>query len=281
MDEQQVVEIWDKISGTVATYGMSVVGAIIILIAGLWLSGVAGKGMRRLLGRSGKIDPTVIGFFASMVRYAVIIVTILAVLDRFGVETTSLIALLGAAGLAVGLALQGTLANFAAGIMLLIFRPFKVGHYVDAGGIAGTVKEISLFFTDMDTPDNVRITVPNSQIWGQSIRNFSFNATRRIDIPCGIAYEGDIDKALGVMRQIADAESRVLADPAATVFVDALADSSVNLVLRIWCAAADYWQLKWDLTKAVKQGFDGAGIDIPFPQRTLHIRGDLGGVAKS
>jgi len=263
------------------SYGMSVLGAIIILIVGLWFSRAVSRMTRRLMSKSERIDPTLIGFVASLVKYAIIIFTVVAVLEKFGVQTTSLIAVLGAAGLALGLALQGTLANFAAGVMLLLFRPFKAGQYVDAGGTAGTVREITLFFTEMDTPDNVRITVPNGQVWGQAIRNYSHNETRRLDIGCGISYADDIAKAMAVLERLAETEERVMKDPAPATFVDALADSSVNLVLRVWCSAADYWQLKWDMTRAVKEAFDADGIDIPFPQRTVHLRSEAADTAAS
>lgn len=267
----EVSQLVETLMNLAAGYGLSVLGAIVILIVGLWLSGRISRMIRRLMGRSGKVDPTLVGFVASLVKYAIVIFTVVAVLEKFGVQTTSLIAVLGAAGLALGLALQGTLSNFAAGVMLLLFRPFKAGQYVDAGGTAGTVREITLFFTEMDTPDNVRITVPNGQVWGQAIRNFSHNETRRLDIGCGISYADDISKAMAVLEKLAKAEPRVMEDPAPTTFVDALADSSVNLVLRVWCAAGDYWQLKWDTTKAVKDAFDAEGIEIPFPQRTVHL----------
>lgn len=274
MAEEQLTEIWDKLAGLLALYGMSLIGAIVILIVGLWFSGFMANMTRRLMSRSSKIDATLTGFVSSMVRYAIIVFTVIAVLGKFGVQTASLVAVVGALGLAVGLALQGTLANFAAGVMLLLFRPFKAGHYVDAGGIAGTVKAITLFSTEMDTPDNIRITVPNGQIWGQSIRNFSHHDTRRLDVGCGISYDDDIDKALDVMKKVAAADSRVLKDPEINAFTDQLADSSVNLVVRVWCASGDYWALKWDLNKAVKQAFDKAGIDIPFPHQSLIIKGN-------
>jgi len=266
--------IFQTLTELATTYGVSVLGAIVILVIGLWLSGAVSRAIRRWMGRSGRIDSTLTGFVASLVKYAIVIFTVVAVLEKFGIQTTSMIAVLGAAGLALGLALQGTLSNFAAGVMLLIFRPFKAGQYVDAGGTAGTIREITLFFTEMDTPDNVRITVPNGQVWGQAIRNFSYNETRRLDIGCGISYGDDIGKAMTVLQRLAEADPRVMDDPAAATFVDALADSSVNLVLRLWCAAGDYWQLKWDLTRAVKDAFDAEGIEIPFPQRTVHHRGE-------
>lgn len=267
--EEFIQQAFDFLTTQGLTFAINLVVAILILIVGFWIAGRVSRAVKKLLGKAKKVDDIVADFLGSLVRYLLIAVTVIAVLERFGVETTSVVALLGAAGLAVGLALQGTLSNLAAGVMLLIFRPFKAGQYVDAGGIAGTVQTITLFTTEMDTPDNVRITVPNSQIWGQSIQNFSYNETRRLDIGCGIGYGDDIDKAQQVMLDVAGKDDRVLADPAAVTFVDTLGDSSVNLTLRFWCKAADYWQLKWDMTKAVKQGFDAAGVEIPFPQRVV------------
>lgn len=281
MSQEEIQALMERLITLLTEYGISVLGALVILILGVWISGVVSRSVRQLMNKSQRIDPTIIGFTASLVRYALIAFTLVAVLERFGVETTSFIAVLGALGLAVGLALQGTLANFAAGVMLLIFRPFKVGQSVDIGGIAGTVRVIDLFSTELDTPDNVHIIVPNGQIWGASIRNFSYNDTRRIDIACGISYSDDVDKALAILDRIAANEERILKDPAPISFVDALADNSVNLVLRIWCRADVYWQLKWDVTKTIKAAFDEAGIEIPFPQRAVHIVGGLPGLSKT
>ena len=211
------------------------------------------------------------GFFGSLVKYVIIAITIIAVLNRFGVETTSLVAVVGAAGLAIGLALQGTLSNVAAGVMLLLFRPFKVGDYIEAAGLAGTVKSISLFVTEMATPDNVQIIAPNAQLWGAAVKNFSFHETRRVDLLIGIAYEDDIDKAMAAIHAVVGADSRSHDDPAPMVAVAELADSSVNLTVRVWCQAGDYWGLKFDLTKAVKERLDAEGITIPFPQVQTHV----------
>ena len=194
----------------------------------------------------------------------------IAVLSQFGVETTSFIAVLGAAGLAVGLALQGTLSNVAAGVMLLLFRPFKIGDYIEGGGLAGTVKSISLFVTELATPDNVQIIAPNSQLWGSAIKNYSFHPTRRVEILIGIAYEDDIDKALAAIVDEVKKDSRVLADPAPMAAVTGLGDSSVNFTVRVWCNAADFWALKFDLTKKLKNRMDAENITIPYPQRTVH-----------
>ena len=252
------------------TYGLDVIGAILILIFGLWIAGKTHRIVAKALSRAKRVDDTLIGFFANAAKYAVMVFTILAVLNQFGVETTSFIAVIGAAGLAIGLALQGTLSNVAAGVMLLIFRPYHIGDYVEAGGNAGTVKELNLFVTVMATPDNVRIIVPNAQIWGATVSNFSANPTRRVDLVMGISYEDDIDKAMAVMNQVIDDEARVLKDPEPMVAVVELADSSVNFTVRVWVDNADYWGVKFDLTKAMKQRFDSEGVNIPFPSQTVY-----------
>lgn len=260
----------DKLIPLAVEHGLSLLGALVILILGFWFAGKAKNMTRRALRRPLNADDMLLNFFSSMMRYLVIIVTVLAVLAQFGVETTSLIAVLGAAGLAVGLALQGTLSNVAAGVMLLVFRPFRAGHYVEIGGIAGTVKDLSLFTTELATPDNVQIIVPNSDVWGQPIKNYSFHAARRVDIVFGISYRDDIDKAMAIIRRLVEADDRCQDDPTPFVAVQDLGDSSVNLVVRVWCANADYWPVKFDLTKKVKEQFDAEGVTIPFPSRTLY-----------
>jgi small conductance mechanosensitive channel len=269
----------NEVQALVATYGVSVVGAIAVLIVGWVLAGWASRAVDKGLSRVEKVDQTLRGFLSSLTRYLVLIFTVVAVLNRFGVQTTSIIAVLGAASLAIGLALQGTLSNVAAGVMLLFFRPFKVGDYVEAGGLAGTVKAITLFVTELSTPDNVQILAPNSQIWGSAVKNYSFHATRRVDLVLGISYEDDVDKAIGVVEALARADDRVLDDPAPMVVVGELADNSVNLVIRLWCQAGDYWPLKFDMTKTLKQSMDSEGISIPYPQRTLHVVGSAAAVA--
>lgn len=251
------------------TYGISVLAAIATMLLGFWAAGLAQRMTLKGLGKTKRIDETITLFVASIVKYLVIIVTVLAVLDKFGVETTSLIALLGAAGLAVGLALQGTLSNVAAGVMLLFFRPFKVGQFIDAGGVAGTVKSISLFTTHMNTSDNVYIIVPNSKIWGSAIKNFSHNATRRLELNIGIGYGDDIEKAISVVEGLIEADGRGLDDPAPAVVVGNLGDSSVDLKIRVWCNSGDLWALKCDLTRAIKEAFDAEGIEIPYPHRVI------------
>jgi small conductance mechanosensitive channel len=213
-------------------------------------------------------------FFANGVYYLTLIAVVIAVLSLFGIETTSLIAVLGAAGLAVGLALQGTLSNFAAGVMLLIFRPFKVGDYVEVAGTAGSVQEVGIFSSVLHTPDNVKITIPNSAVYGDTIKNYSANDTRRNDLLIGISYDDDIARALETIRRVLAGDSRVLDDPEPTVAVAELADSSVNLVVRPWCAGGDYWPLRFDLTHKLKEELEAAGCSIPYPQRDVHVHRD-------
>ncbi|WP_085885459.1 mechanosensitive ion channel family protein [Oceanibacterium hippocampi] len=263
--------IWEMVLATITTYGLSVLGAIVILILGLWIAGVLQRTVLSACRRSKRVDETLSVFLSSLTKYLVIAFTVIAVLSEFGVQTASLIALLGAAGLAIGLALQGTLSHIAAGVMLLLFRPFKVGDYIEGGGQAGTVKSISLFTTELATPDNVQIIVPNGEMWGTAVKNYSHHATRRIDIPVGIGYGDDIDAAMKTLKELAEADSRVLKDPAPMLAVNALGASSVDLIVRVWCNAGDYWPLRFDLNKTVKQRLDREGIEIPFPQRTVHL----------
>ena len=273
MDEMQ-----DQMQGAMneimlfaTTYGLRIVGAIVVLIVGWMIAGWAGRATGKYLGKIKQVDPTLRGFLSSLVRYIILIFTVVAVLNQFGVQTTSIIAVLGAASLAVGLALQGTLSNVAAGTMLLLFRPFKVGDYIDAAGQAGTVQQISLFVTELATPDNVQILLPNAQVWGSAISNYSFHPTRRCDIALGIAYEADVNQAGQIIEEMAAAEPRVLKEPAPQIVVTELADSSVNFAIRLWCEAGEYWGLKFDMTKALKIRMDAEGISIPYPQRTVHM----------
>lgn len=267
-DAQQIV---DQVVSLITTYGLDVIGAIIILIVGWIVSGWVYRAVNKGLSRIEKFDVTLRGFFASFAKYLVLIFTGLAVLSQFGIQTASLIAVLGAAGLAIGLALQGTLSNVAAGVMLLLFRPFKVGDYVEAGGHAGTIKAISLFVTEMATPDNVQILIPNGAVWGSSVMNYSFHPQRRVDFLIGIGYGDDIGRAMTAVRAVIDADNRALNDPEPMVVVGELGDSSVNLIVRVWCNAADYWAVKFDMTKAIKERLDADGIEIPFPQRVVHM----------
>jgi small conductance mechanosensitive channel len=253
-----------------SAWGMSVIGAIALLIIGRMVAGWVRRSITKALTRANT-DASLIPFFASMVYYVVLGFVLIAVLSLFGIETTSLIAVFGAAGLAVGLALQGTLSNFAAGVMLLIFRPIRVGDFVEVAGQAGTVAEISIFNTIMNTGDNVRITIPNAQVYGDTVKNYSFNDTRRIDLVMGIGYGDNIGTAISIIERVITGDERTLRDPAPTVAVAELADSSVNLVVRPWCKKEDYWALRWDLTRKLKEELEAGGCNIPFPQHDVHV----------
>jgi small conductance mechanosensitive channel len=254
----------------VSTWGLRVAGALAVLILGRFASGVARKAVRRGLESRG-VDASLIPFISNLVYFILLATVVIAVLGLFGIETTSLVAVLGTAGLAIGLALQGTLANFSSGVMLLLFRPFHVGDYVEAAGVAGTVSEIGVFSTTLNTPDNVRIIVPNSGIFGATIKNFSANDTRRNDIVLGISYDDDIANAIAVVNAVLSKDSRVLSDPQPTVAVAELADSSVNLVVRPWCQKEDYWSLRFDLIQKFKEELEQGGCSIPYPQRDVHL----------
>ncbi|MDX1737644.1 MAG: mechanosensitive ion channel [Alphaproteobacteria bacterium] len=252
-------------------YGPDVLGAIVTLIVGWFIAGLLQGATRKALNKIPKMDETLKPLFCSLVRYAVLIVTIIAVLSQFGVETTSIIAVLGAAGLAIGLALQGTLQNIAAGIMLLILRPFKAGDFIDASGISGTVKEIHLFTSEMWTADGVYMSVPNSSLWSATITNFSRNPTRRIQQIMGISYDDDAAKARGVLLELMEADDRILKDPAPMTAVSTLNASSVDITFRCWVKTADYWAVYFDLMEKSKTAIESAGMTIPFPQQDVHI----------
>jgi len=266
-------EFAQEIVTVLTTYGLDVLGAIVILIIGNVISKRVPNIVSRTLSRR-QVDKTVVNFLGSLSRMSILTITLLLVLAQFGIQTASLIAVLGAAGLAIGLALQGTLSNVAGGVMLLFFRPMRIGDFVEVAGHAGTVKAVNLFTTEMATGDNVQIILPNASVWGSAIKNFSFHDTRRVDMVMGIAYEDDMDKARDIMLGLIEADDRALKDPAPMVVVSELADSSVNFTIRIWCNSGDYWPLKFDMTKAMKVAFDKGGISIPYPQQVVHINKD-------
>ena len=253
------------------SYSLDFVGAIILLAAGWFVAGWAKRGLRRTLTRLPGTDETLVGILSSLVRYTILILVLIAVLAQFGVQTASILAVLATAGLAIGLALQGALSNIAAGVMLLLLRPFKVGDYIDADGIAGTVKEIGLFALELTTYDGIYLSVPNGRIWSSSVRNYSRLPTRRLDFSVGISYDDDVPKALAELQKLLEGDERVLADPALQVMVKELADSSVNLNLRFWIDRGDYWDMMFYLNKNAKERLEAIGCTIPFPQRDLHI----------
>ncbi|MCE8547781.1 mechanosensitive ion channel [Ruegeria pomeroyi] len=239
--------------------------ALVVLILGWTVAGMIAGLVRRRINATPQIDPTLGNFTASLVRWAILAMVLVAVLGIFGIEATSIVAVLGAASLAIGLALQGSLSDLAAGVMLVVFRPYKLGQFVDIGGTSGTVRDLNLFTTELVTPDNVQIIVPNGQAWGAIITNYSAHDTRRVDLTFGIDYGDDAGKAMEIVERTARADNRVLADPAPWVRVTNLGDSSVDLTARIWCRAEDYWELKFELTRRVKEAFDAGGISIPYP----------------
>jgi small conductance mechanosensitive channel len=266
----QVQQLMDTTTTLVSTWGLQVIGAIAVLVIGRWVAGLLRRGATRGLERAGT-DATLVPFLSSMVYYLVLAVVVIAVLGLFGIETTSLVAVLATAGLAVGLALQGTLSNFSSGVMLLLFRPFRIGDFVDVAGTKGSVVEIGIFTTVLKTPDNVKIIVPNSAIYGSTITNYAAYDTRRNDLVIGVSYGDDLSDAEAAIRRVIEADDRVLKDPEPVIAVAELADSSVNFVVRPWCNASDYWALRFDLTRRIKEELEKSGCSIPFPQQDVHI----------
>ncbi|AIA74683.1 mechanosensitive ion channel protein MscS [Halomonas campaniensis] len=244
---------------------INAVKALLVLIVGWVVAGVVSSLVRKRVNAIPRIDPTLGNFLAALVKWVILLVVLITVLGLFGIQATSLVAVLGAATLAIGLALQGTLSDLAAGFMLIMFRPYKLGQFVDIGGTSGTVKDLNLFVTELVTPDNVQIIVPNGQAWGAIITNFSHHSTRRVDLEFGIGYDDDADQAMAIIRGLAEADSRIHGDPAPWIKVTNLGASSVDLTVRLWVDAADYWDVKFDMTKAVKEAFDKQGVSIPYP----------------
>ncbi len=270
MDNVTLSNVVDTIVEHISTLGLNLIGALAVFIVGRMVAGWLRKGVRKGLERS-RLDTTIVPFLSSLVYYAALAFVIIAVLEIVGIKTASLAIVLGAAGLAIGLALQGTLSNFASGVMLMLFRPIRIGDYVELGGGAGTVFEIGIFSTKLNTPDNVRIEIPNSNVYGETIKNFNANDIRRIDMVMGIGYDDDIGLAIETMRGILRADKRVLEEPEMALVVGELADSSVNILVRPWCAKEDYWALKCDLTRQFKEELEKVGVSIPFPQRDVHL----------
>ena len=251
-------------------WSLNFLAAVITLIIGIWFSSKISIWIREALIKVDRLDPTLPPVASSVIRYALLVVTIVAVLAQFGVNTTSIIAVLGAAGLAIGLALQGTLSNVAAGVMLLFLRPFKVGNWIETAHISGTVREIGLFTTTIDTFDNVYISVPNSTIWSSTIINHSRYNTRRMDIDIGVSYNCDLDFVLNTLLKMAE-DARVLKKPQPQGLVVQYGDSSITVRLRLYAKNNVYWELYWDLMKKTKSVLDDAKIEIPFPQRVVTL----------
>lgn len=263
-------EMIDRFRDALAALGPNVIAAALILVIGWWGAKLARRLLRGALTRANT-DATLVAFLGNLVYMLALTLIAIAALGRLGVNTSSFVAVIAAAGLAIGFALQGSLANFAAGVMLIFFRPFKVGDYVEAGGVSGTVEEIQIFATALKTPDNKAVVVPNSSITGGNIVNYSAKPTRRVDLVMGIGYGDDIKRAKEVLEKIVAEDDRVLKDPAPTIAVLELADSSVNFAVRPWVRTPDYWGVYFDLTERIKLEFDKRGITIPFPQRDVHL----------
>lgn len=264
--ENIVEKIWELLT----IYGLKLVAAIAVLIVGRWIAkGLTGFTEKMLNKR--QVDPTIVSFVANLTYIALLVFVVLAALGQLGIQTTSFIAVIGAAGLAIGLALQGSLSNFAAGFLMIIFRPFKVGDFIEGAGVSGTVEKIQIFTTQLKTPDNKTIIIPNAKLSGDNIVNFSVKGTRRVDFVFGIGYDDDIDKARKIITDVIENDARVLKDPPPIIAVMELADSSVNFVVRPWVKVPDYWDLWFDVTETVKKRFDAEGISIPFPQRDVHV----------
>ncbi|RUW59111.1 mechanosensitive ion channel domain-containing protein [Mesorhizobium sp. M7A.F.Ca.US.008.03.1.1] len=255
-----------QLSTLIVSYSFSAIGAVILLIVGYIVAGLAERSIFAGLGHIHGFDATLRHFFSKIVRYAILVLVTIMVLGQFGVQTASIIAAIGAIGLAIGLALQGTLQNIAAGIMLLALRPFRIGESVEVGSIAGTIEEIGLFATKLRTAEGVYILAPNSTLWNQPVRNFSRNGVRRSDITLSIGSWNDIDRAQKTLLAIAAAERRIKREPAPIAFVSTLGDSTVSIALRYWTSSADFFATQTDLTKRAKQEFDSEGISIPLPQ---------------
>lgn len=267
---ENIDRLFEKGQELVALFGLKIVAAIVIFIIGRWVAKFL-KGVTERLMLKAKVDETLTSFVGHLVHIALLAFVIIAALGQLGIQTTSFIAVLGAAGLAVGLALQGSLSNFAAGVLMLIFRPFKVGDFIEAAGTAGTVEEIHIFTTQLKTPDNKAIIIPNAKITADNIVNISAKPTRRVDFVFGVSYSDDIDKVKKVIEEVLAADARVLKDPPLTIGLLALADSSVNFAVRPWVKAGDYWPVFFDINEKMKKRFDAEGISIPFPQQDVHL----------
>ena len=251
-------------------FGGRVLVAVAIFIIGRIVAKMITNAIRKLM-QAQDVDKILESFVSNLVYWVLMVFVVIAAIDRLGVQTTSLIAVMGAAGLAVGLALQGSLANFASGVLIVIFRPYKVGDFVEAAGISGTVLQVQILTTIFKTGDNKKIIVPNGQIMSSIITNYSANETRRVDMVVGVSYDDDLDKVRETIQRLIDADERILKDPACTITVSELADSSVNFNVRPWVNTADYWNVKFDFTEAVKKEFDKVGISFPFPQQDVHL----------
>lgn len=270
LNVSHVEQIITKLTELGTIFGVKLLAAIVVFVLGRWIAIFLRNFLEKSMKRT-KVDPTLIVFSTNLAYVAMFAFVVIAALAQLGIQTTSFIAILAAAGLAIGLALQGSLANFAAGVLMLLFRPFKVDDYIEGGGTAGTVKEIQIFNTILISPDNKTIIVPNAKMTSDKIVNYALQGTRRVDMTFGIAYDSDIDTAKTILDNILKNDNRILKDPAPKIAVLELADSSVNIVCRPWVKAADYWDFYFDMMETVKKQFDAGGVTIPFPQRDVHV----------
>jgi len=265
---QQYIENIDM--ATIFAWGWKILAALLIFIIGRWVAKLVRRSVSKLMAARG-LDPMLVAFLAAILYSILLVAVVIAAIGQLGIQTTPLIAVLGAAGLAVGLALQNSLGNFASGVMLVLFRPFTKGDFVEAGGTSGTVDEVGIFTTMLNTPDNRRVIVPNGQITNDTITNYSAHDTRRIDLIIGVDYGDDLKSARATIEKTIKAHDKVFEDPAPIVWVLELADSSVNFAVRPWVASADYWQVRNELLEQLKTELEAAGCSIPFPQRDVHL----------
>ncbi len=264
-------EFLDYLIGLAKTHGPDLILAIVTLVVGLWIIRIITRAVSRLM-KKRNVDPSLQPFFRSLLNVGLKAMLVVSVLSMVGVAVTSFVAILGAAGLAVGLALSGTLQNFAGGVVILILKPFKVGDYIEAAGHSGSVKEIQIFHTILTTPDNIRIILPNGPVSTGAVKNYTAEDLRRVDITFGIGYGDDIDKARAIIRDILEKDGRILSEPAEPfIGLKEMADSSINLVMRAWAKREDYWNIYFAVMEEVKKRFDAEGIEIPFPQRDVHL----------
>ena len=270
MDSKALQEMIEQYGPDAAAIGLRAASSLTMLLVGYWVAKFVSGIVRKAMAKRG-IDATLTNFIVKLVFCILFALVAIPALGHAGIQTASVIAALGAAGLAVGLALQGSLANFAAGVLLIAFRPCRVGDWVDAGGCSGTVESVSLFSTILLTGDYKRIVIPNSQVMSDAITNYSVMPRRRIDLIVGISYDADMRVAKDILKKLVDADERILKDPAPTIAVSELGDSSVNLICRPWVATGDYWPTRWKLTEDIKTEFDAAGVGIPYPQMDVHF----------
>jgi len=263
--------VLSKIYEYLATYGLSIIAAIAIIVIGRWIAKLISKLIGKGLAKTN-LDKTVSKFVKNLCYIIILLFVIIAALSKLGIQTTSFIALIGAAGLAVGLALQGSLANFASGVLMLTFKPFKIGDFVEIAGSSGTVKQIQIFNTVLNAPDNVKIIVPNAKVTGDKIKNYTANKIRRVDLIVGISYADDLQKAKQVIEHTLASDERVLKNPAPTVAVSELGDNSVKFVVRPWCNCENYWEVYFDITAKIKLSLDQNSISIPYPQLDIHVK---------